>query len=113
MTTSYTEEGTKKALPISGGGRHRPFYKLTDDVMLRHSIRRERQEQRRRKRKPAMKGIVGATMTEQIPYPPLQLPDKQREPGQPTGLSGSQKRRARRCGNPEGLKGEGRTLKEG
>lgn len=103
-----TEDG-KKPLPISGGGRHRPFWKLTDDPLLRHGIRRERQQLRANKNKPMMKGIVGSIATEKIPYPPLRGPEKERRPGQPRGLSGAEKRRKRKGGNPKGGPGGGGT----
>lgn len=97
--------GPPQRSPISGGGRHRPFWKLTEDPMLRHSIKTTRRERRASVNRKAMKGIVGAITRATPLYPPLQLAGKQREPGQPIGRSGNQKRRQRRA-NPQ-VKGEG------
>lgn len=92
---THSVESESKPLPITGGGRHRPFWKLTDDKLLRHGIRRERQERRRNLNRKAFKGIIGAVTQETPPYPPLTLSEKPRQPGQPVGRSGAQKRRAR------------------
>lgn len=99
--------GDKGPAPLIAGGRHRPYWKLTDDVMLRHTIKTERRNRRRQLRKGATKGICGGHTTEKVPYPSdynrEQAELRRRRPG----LSGAAKRRKRKGGNPKGGPGQG------
>jgi outer membrane protein TolC len=109
MPTARAATGAPGEKPgmMEAGGRHRPWWKLTDDPMLQHAIKTQRRDRRAKVRRFATKGIAGGHTTEKLPYPSGYHQRRALEAQQRPGISGSAKRRRRKGGNPKGGPGQG------